>query len=113
MSYCTVAEVAQALRVAVTPDNTTALQACVDAAAFEIDDAIDLPVDVTPSFTPGQLALANRVNVLRAVEWWKANDAAIGAVGFDQSGALQVPRSTFSLRHGGTVTPLKAQFGIA
>ena len=63
---------------------------------------------VSPTVDP----LANRVNVLRGVEWWKANDAAFGVIGFDQTGALQAPRDGFN-RHAYTLTPLKRQWGIA
>jgi hypothetical protein len=58
------------------------------------------------------LALANRVNIVRAVEWWKAQDAAFGVIGFDQTGALQAPRDGFN-RHRYTLTPLKEGWGIA
>lgn len=111
MAYCTVEELAQALRVAVTDQNRPWLQQCVDAAAIEIDDHVarfaDDPIPVGN-------ALANRVNVLRGVEWWKQNDAAVsGAVGMDQSGIFTAPRSSFTSRHGGNLTPLKQRFGIS
>jgi len=68
---------------------------------------------LTPLVTR-QLSLANRINVLRGVEWWKANDAAVGAaVGMDQSGVFTAPRSSFMTRHGGNMIPLKQQFGVA
>ena len=56
--------------------------------------------------------LANRVNILRAVEWWKANDAAWGVAGFDEAGAVRVPRDSFA-RHGRELIPLKQKFGVA
>ena len=90
-----------------TAANQAQLEACVDAAAAEIDHAVDR-IDVLPEGDP----LANRVNVLRAVEWWKANDAAFGVIGFDQTGALQAPRDGFR-RHSAALMPLKVQFGVA
>lgn len=111
MAYATVDELAAALRIqrTLTTDQTAQLQACLDAAAAEIDHDCDrLPDDPIPPGDP----LANRVNLLRAVEWWKANDAAFGVIGFDQSGALQAPRDGFN-RHAFTLTPLKHQWGIA
>lgn len=52
MAYATVDELAAALRIAVTPANTAALQSCLDAAALQIDTAIDrAPSDVVPSAT--------------------------------------------------------------
>ena len=52
------------------------------------------------------------MNVLRGVEWWKANDAAFGVIGFDDTGALQAPRDGFA-RHAATLNPLKQQWGVA
>lgn len=59
-----------------------------------------------------ETGLLNRVNLLRGVEWWKANDAAFGVIGFDQTGVLQAPRDGFA-RHAATLTPQKRQWGIA
>jgi len=227
-AYCTISELATALRIKVTVDNTDSLQRCVDAAAMEIDDCIDRPpgdpvplagwlfdqstqaadpgdgqlrlnktnpqavsaIYLDPVDTDGtdltvqvgelapndllrlydtggrfeqftltgppvdnggwftlpvsrtgssssplqledgmaltvavlhptpllvhQLALANRINILRGVEWWKSNDAAVGAaVGMDQSGVFTAPRSSFMTRHGGNMVPLKQQWGVA
>ena len=56
-------------------------------------------------------ALANRVNILRGVEWWKANDAAFGVIGFDDTGALQAPRNGFR-RHAAALIPLKQRWGV-
>ena len=107
MAYATVDELAAALRVAATASNTELLQACLDAAAEEIDHTIDRVDPVPPSN-----ALLNRVNVLRGVEWFKSNDAAFGVIGFDEAGALQAPRDGFR-RHQATLLPLKQQWGVA
>jgi hypothetical protein len=112
VAYATVQELAKALRIAVTPPpdgNEPALQACLDAAAVEIDDAIDNPAGVT---TPADDPLANRVNILRGVEWWKANDAAFGILGSTDTGALRTPKDGFA-RHRNALLPLKAQWGVA
>lgn len=106
-AYATVEELAAALRVRVTDENTAGLQACLDAAAEEIDHDVDR-LEPIPLGDP----LANRVNLVRAVEWYKANDAAFGVIGFDQTGALQAPRDGFN-RHAYTLTPLKQQWGLA
>lgn len=108
-AYATVEELAAALRIRVNAENTPTLEACLSAAAAEIDHEIDR-VDVVEDAV--QLALANRVNVLRAVEWFKSQDAAFGVIGFDQSGVLTSPRDGFA-RHAYTLTPLKQQWGIA
>jgi len=53
----------------------------------------------------------NRVNLMRAVEWWKANDAAFGWLGSGDD-ALRIPRSPFT-RHAVTLTPLRQRWGVA
>ena len=109
-AYCTVAQLAEALRIAVTAANTDTLTACCEAAAVEINhtlDSLDIP-DYAEPWDP----LVNRVNVLRGVEWFKANDAAFGVIGYDQTGAIRTPRNGFA-RHAMTLLPVKAQFGVA
>ena len=105
MAYATIAELAAALRITVTAANQDGLQACLDAAAIEIDHSVDALDGADPD------DLLNRVNVLRAVEWFKANDAVAG-LGFEQIGTLQAPRGTFA-RHAATLIPLKEQWGVA
>ena len=106
MAYATVDELAAALRITVTAGNTAGLQMCLDAAAEEIDHAINR-LDPVPAEDP----VANRVNILRGVEWFKANDAAFGILGFDET-ALRTPRNSF-LRHRSALIPLKQQWGVA
>ena len=113
MAYATQDELAVALRIRVTPSVEELLQQCLDAAATEIDHEIDAPLEAAPlDFDPQQAALANRVNVVRGVEWFKAQDAAFGAIGYEQIGVLQMPRDGFA-RHAVELTPLKRQWGIA
>jgi len=109
VAYATVDELAAALNVKLSAGNTAAMQACLDAAAAEIDHDADRPAD--DPIDPAD-PLANRVNIVRAVEWWKSNAAAFGIIGFDQSGTLQAPRDGFN-RHAFALTPLKRQWGIA
>src|SRR5262245_29228250 len=106
MAYATIDELAAALRITVTTANTASLQACLDAAAVEIDDAVDR----TDPIAAGD-PLANRVNIVRGVEWYKANDAAFGVLGVSDTGTLQAPRNTMR-RHAITLLPLKQLFGI-
>jgi hypothetical protein len=107
VAYATIDELAAALRVTVTAANQATLEACLAAAAAEIDHATDrlTPLDETDP-------LANRVNVLRGVEWFKSNDAAFGVIGFADTGALQAPKNTFA-RHAATLVVLKEQWGVA
>jgi hypothetical protein len=108
MAYATIDELAVALRITVTAANQASLQACLDAAAFEIDDALDrLPDNPLDPADP----LANRVNILRGVEWFKANDAAFGVIGVSDTGTLQAPRNTFR-RHSIALLPHKQLFGV-
>lgn len=108
MSYATADELAQALRVRVTPENTELLEACLSAAAEEIDHELDR-TEPLPDPVP---ASVNRCNVNRAVEWFKAADAAYGMVGFDQVGVLRAPADGFK-RHASSIAMHKSQFGIA
>jgi hypothetical protein len=107
MSYATTEELAAALRIRETESNTATLQACLDAAAQEIDHEVDRDEPI-----PDGDALANRVNIVRGVEWFKANDAAFGVIGFDQTGVLTAPRDSFN-RHAFELTPLKQNWGLA
>jgi len=107
VAYATVDELAAALRITVTTANQAGLQACLDAAAIEIDDAVDRLDPIDPA-NP----LANRVNLIRGVEWWKSNDAAFGIIGMSDTGALRAPKDPF-VRHAAALLPLREQFGVA
>jgi hypothetical protein len=112
VAYATVDELAAALRITVTAQNTPTLQACLDAAGEEIDHAVDWvtapahPIELPPD------PLLNRVNILRGVEWFKSNDAAFGVIGFADTGALQAPKNTFA-RHAASLIVVKEQYGVA
>jgi len=115
--YATVDELANALRTRATDENRAVLQACLDAAATEIDHDLDRFVD-EPLVEPFP-ALVVRVNVDRAVEWFKATDASMGAAGSVETGvvmpvpaALTPPADSF-FRHAVRLTPFKQQWGLA
>lgn len=111
MAYCTIEDLAFELRIPVNEQNRPKLERCIEAAALEIDDHACRFSD-TPILAGDPLAQS--INVGRAGEWWKTNDAAVsGAVGMDQSGILTAPRSSFTSRWGSTLTPLKQRFGVA
>ena len=107
MPYATVDELAAALGKSVSAANESSFRACLDAATTEIDHFVNRTEPI-----PDGDALANRVCLLRAVEWAKANDAAFGVIGMSETGTLLAPRDTFA-RHGRTLTPLKEKFGVA
>lgn len=92
-----------------TAANTDKLTACVEAAAAEIDDTIDLGPDDPP--TDPAHPIANRVNIVRAVEWWKAADAAFGVLGSTDMGVTRAPKEPFD-RHRLALVPLKARWGL-
>lgn len=109
MAYATVEDLALALRTRVTTENSARLQSCLDAAAEEIDAWVDrFPDDPIPEDDP----LAHEENIARAVEWYKAADAAFGAIGYTETGTLRAPRDDFE-RHRIRLLPLKQSFGLA
>lgn len=110
MAYCTIEELAAALRIAVSAQNTAFLTACVDAAAEEIDAVLDRITgeELTPA--PDAPPLVNRDNLLRAVQWFKANDLASGAGGEAGIGILAPPTEAFVPK---SVVPYRQQWGIA
>jgi hypothetical protein len=111
VAYATIAELAAALRITVTTANQAGLTACLEAAAIEIDDTLDRAADDPDPVDPND-PLLNRVNLLRGVEWFKANDAAFGVIGVSDTGTLQAPKNTFR-RHSIALLPYKQQWGVA
>jgi hypothetical protein len=108
MAYATIDQLAEALHGRVTAANTQLLTDCLEAAAEEIDqylDRIELLDDPPP-------ASVVRCNVDRAVEWYKAADAAYGMIGFDQIGVLRAPTDGFA-RHGYSIIRHKQQWAVA
>lgn len=108
MAYATPEQLAEALRVRVTTTNAQLLDDCLDAAAAEIDADLDR-LDPLPDPVP---TVISRTNVNRAVEWFKAADAAYGIVGFEQVGLLHAPKDGFA-RHAVNITRYKQQWGVA
>jgi hypothetical protein len=109
MSYATPAELADALGIRLAPENQQVLQDCLDAAAAEIDrvmsDVPDWQGDTAPIASP----LVIRVNVNRAVEWWKAPATYNGGIGSldtgNNTGTLNAPTSGFG-RHAAVLYAL-------
>lgn len=105
-------ELAAQLRTNVTAANQENLQLCIDAATQEAEakgvDSAD-PVYVAQSLDS---ALGHQTVLMRAVEWFKANDAAFGVIGVDSVGALRAPTDGFG-RHADALLPLRERFGLA
>jgi hypothetical protein len=110
MSYATVDQLAAALRIRVTPENTDALQAKLDAAAVQCDQFMSRPVDdPLPEPAPAGVVEAN---VLVAVDLWKAADAAFGVLGFEQIGTVRVSPGSVT-RVESLLVPYKIGWAVA
>jgi hypothetical protein len=110
VAYATVDDLAAALHVKVTAEREPDLQRALDAAAEEIDQDLDRdPLDPLPDPAPAAVVATN---IARAVEWYKAPDAAYGIVGVEDLGAIRAPKDGFA-RHAQNITPYKQRFGIA
>lgn len=107
MAYATLEQLAEALEIRVTVQNTRLLHECLDAAAIEIDHFLE----GTPIVNPAQGPIV-RTNVNRAVEWFKAPATYNGGVGYTDTGVLTAPRSGFE-RHAAALLPYKRQWGLA
>ena len=106
MAYATPQDLADALEIRLTPENTGVLDDCLEAAAAEIDHCLEGTDMITPA-----PALVVRTNVNRAVEWYKAPAAYNGGVGFGDTGTLEAP-SGFE-RHAAALLPLQTSWGVA
>lgn len=110
-AYCTIDQVAADLNIAVTAANQDKLTRCAEAAAREIDHAIDS--STAPVYTQPWLPLWTSVNISRAVQWFRASDAAVtGVAGYDQTGQLRAPATSFDM-WARILIPDKQQWGVA
>ena len=110
MAYATVDDLADALHLRVTPENQTALQRALDAAAVEVDQDLDRPPEL-PLPDPPPPAIVH-ANIALAVEAFKMPDAAFGILGFDDTGAVRAAKDTVP-RYWSLLTPYKIGWGIA
>jgi hypothetical protein len=109
-AYATVEQLAAALRIRVTAENTDSLQSKLDATAVEIDQYLDRPAeDPLPDPPPAGVVEAN---ILMAVDGWKAADAAFGVIGFEQIGAIRVSPDQIA-RVEGLLVPYKVRWAVA
>jgi hypothetical protein len=90
-----------------TPAQVVAGQRVIDAAALEIDREIgrNAPYDQPP-------ALAVEVNLERAVEHWRSEEAPFGVIGFDSSLPTPTARDSWE-RYALKLAPLKERWAIA
>ena len=111
--YATVDELARILKIRQpTADQTAALTRVLMAAAGEINAEIDLAADAELS-SAWQLALAEEVNLERAVEHWRQQETPFGlmVVGVDMP-AERTGRDSWD-RHAVKLAPIKGQWGFA
>jgi hypothetical protein len=109
--YATINELFRILKITnPTAAQTLAGERVLLAASGEIDSEIDLAADADP-LAGWQLALAEEVNLERAVELWR--ETPWGIVGIDSDiGATHTARNTWE-RYAHKLAPLKNQWGLA
>lgn len=107
-TYATIDDLAAALHIRVSAENTPALQRALYAAASEIDQDLDRVVGL-PDPAPSAIV---QTNIDRGVEWYKAADAAYGIVGVEETGAIRAPKDGFS-RHSQNISRYKQRWGLA
>jgi hypothetical protein len=117
VSYAETDELFRVLKVRnPTADQTAAGQRVLDAAAAEIDAELDLTTPYDPVGTVGGTnpapPLVVEVNLERAVEHWRQQEAPFGVLGFDST--MPTPTATDSFnRHANKLAPLKANWGLS
>jgi hypothetical protein len=107
VAYASIEQLAAALEIRPTTENSQLLRDCLDAAATEIDHFLE-GVNIV---NPAQGAIA-RTNINRAVEWFKAPATYNGGVGYTETGILPSPTSGFE-RHASALLPYKRNWGVA
>jgi hypothetical protein len=111
-AYATTTELARILKIRQpTDEQTDAMERVLLAAAGEINAEIDLASG--EGLASWQLALAQEVNLERAVEHWRQQETPFGlmVVGVDLP-AERTGQNTWD-RHAAKLAPLKSQFGFA
>lgn len=111
VAYSSTEELARLLKINTpTSEQTAAMVRVLTMAGVEIDAEIDLAEDAD-ALTTAQLALAEEVNLERAVELWR--ETPWGIVGLDSDiGGTHTARNTWE-RYAHKLAPLKNQWGLA
>jgi hypothetical protein len=108
-----VTELARILKIrAPTVEQEAAMQRVLDVAAGEIDSEIDLSATATP-LAGWQLALAEEVNLERAVEHWRQQESPFGLIGLGPELPAERTAQDSWARHANKLAPLKDQYGLA
>ena len=109
--YATPAQLAHALHMRYPTtdiEKDAALQRAIASSSAEIDQELNR-VYPLPDPVP-DLIVQTCIN--RAVEWFKAADAAFGIVGVEDTGVVRTPKDSFA-RHAQNIQPYKQQWGLA
>ena len=112
-TYASVNELARILKIRVpTAEQRAAMERVLAVAAGEIDSEIDF--SATGELVGWQFSLVAEVNLERAVEHWRQQEAPFGLI--ELAGGLgtaeRTARDTWE-RHALKLAPLKAQWGLA
>ena len=120
MAYADADELARVLKIRnVTAAQQDAMERVLDVAAGEIDAEIGFTLDddgLQESPLAGwQLALVSEVNLERAVEHWRQQEAPFGLLGLgtEFGGGAERTASDSWNRHANKLAPLKQSWGIA
>jgi len=112
--YASVDELARILKIrAPTTAQRAAMNRVLVAAAAEINDEIDLPAE--SELSGFHLRIAETVNLERAVEHWRQQEAPFGLLGLGTEfggGVERTARDSWE-RHAHKLAPLKQQWGLA
>lgn len=109
-AYATVEELARVLKLRDPQTRWQELRRCIETAAIEIDAELGR---AAPFSSPP--ALVVQVNLERAVEHWRQQEAPFGLIGLGTEfggGAERVARDSWD-RHAHKLAPLKESWGIA
>jgi len=110
--YATVDELARILKIRTpTDDQTVAMERVLLAAAGEINAEMDR-ADDDDDLAGWQLSLATEVNLERAVEHWRQQEAPFGVIGLGGELPTHLGRDSWE-RHALKLAPLKTQWGVA
>lgn len=111
VGYSSTEELGRLLKIN-TPsaEQTAAMVRVLTMASVEIDAEIDRSED-DDALTDDQLALAEEVNLERAVELWR--ETPFGILGIDSDlGATHTARNTWE-RYAHKLAPIKSRWGLA
>ncbi len=111
MAYADATELARVLHLR-NPSGAqgTAMDICLDAAAYEINSECN--GSGTIDFGTPYPAIAQQVNIERAVEHWQQAESPFGLIGLGTEAIVHTAKDSWD-RHANKLAPLKTTWGIA